>query len=257
MYWSRVLAPAETRYSATEREALAAKESLVRFQPFIEGERILLVTDHSALTWVKTYENMNRRLAAWGLVFAAFPEMVIIHRPGRIHSNVDPLSRLPRIPGFVSPVRDDLPDLSLSIEHEELQKVWNEFIKNRELAMEGKVADMRKSKKANAPEETHLHVYVDEDMIKHFVEGYAADKEFSKVLERMRNEDFDERKYRAYRVADNGLLYFEDEDSHLRLCIPSPERSAIVRVVHDEAHEGTHAGWEHTLTSAQERFYWP
>jgi hypothetical protein len=58
-YWSGVLAPAETQYSATEQEALAAKESLVRFQPFIEGERILLVTDHSALTWAKTYENAN------------------------------------------------------------------------------------------------------------------------------------------------------------------------------------------------------
>jgi RNase H-like domain found in reverse transcriptase len=91
-YWSRVLNPAETRYSATEREALAAKESLVRFQPFIEGERILLVTDHAALTWAKTYENANRRLAAWGTVFAAYPELVIVHRPGRIHSNVDPLS---------------------------------------------------------------------------------------------------------------------------------------------------------------------
>ena len=101
-YWSRVLHSVETRYSATEREALAAKEALVRFQPLIEGERVLLVTDHSALTWEKTYENANRRLAAWGLVFAAFPEMVIIHRPGRAHSNVDPLSRLPRVPSFVS-----------------------------------------------------------------------------------------------------------------------------------------------------------
>jgi len=62
-YWSRVLHSAETRYSATEREALAAKEALVRFQPLIEGERVLLVTDHSALTWAKTYENTNRRLA--------------------------------------------------------------------------------------------------------------------------------------------------------------------------------------------------
>src|SRR5580693_5694862 len=70
-YWSRVLHSAETRYSATEREALAAKDALVRFQPLIEGERVLLVTDHSALTWAKTYA--NRRLAAWGLVFAAFP----------------------------------------------------------------------------------------------------------------------------------------------------------------------------------------
>ena len=242
-----MLAPAETRYSATEREALAAKESLVHFQPFIEGERILLVTDHSALTWAKTYENANRRLAAWGLVFAAFPEMVIIHRPGRIHSNVYLTCR---IPNFVSPARDDLPDLSLLTEHDELQKVWNEFIKDQELVTESKLVDVEKGKKGNTSTETHLHIYVKGDLIKRFVEGYTVDKEFSKV-------NFDERKYRVYRVADNGLLYFEDADSRLRLCVPNSERSAIVKAIHDEAHEGTHAGWERTLASAREHFYWP
>ena len=128
-YWSRVLHSAETRYSATEREALAAKEALVCFQPLIEGEGVLLVTDHSALTWAKMYENVNRRLAAWGLVFTAFPELAIIHRPGRVHSNVDLLSRLPRIPDYVSPAREDLPSQSLSTEHENLQQLWHDFIK--------------------------------------------------------------------------------------------------------------------------------
>ena len=112
-----------------EREALAAKEALVCFQLLIEGERVLLVTDHLALTWAKTYENANRRLAAWGLVFTAFPEMVIIHRPGRVHSNVDLLSRLPRLPGFISPAREDLPNQALSTEHEDLQRLWHNFIK--------------------------------------------------------------------------------------------------------------------------------
>jgi hypothetical protein len=51
-YYSRRFKGAEQRYSTTEREALAAKEGLVRFQPYIKGERILLVTDHSALQWV-------------------------------------------------------------------------------------------------------------------------------------------------------------------------------------------------------------
>jgi hypothetical protein len=98
-YWSRSFKGAETRYSTTEREALAAKEGLVRFQPMIEGEKILLVTDHSALQWARTYENANRCLAAWGAVFSAYaPGLEIIHRAGRKHSNVDPLSRLPRAP---------------------------------------------------------------------------------------------------------------------------------------------------------------
>jgi len=50
-YWSRLFKNAETCYSTTEKEALAAKEGLVKFQPFIEGEEVLLVTDHSALQW--------------------------------------------------------------------------------------------------------------------------------------------------------------------------------------------------------------
>jgi hypothetical protein len=96
--------------------------------PRVDSWTGLLVTDHAALTWAKTYENANRRPAAWGLVFAAFPQLVIVHRPGRAHSNVDPLSRLPRIPEFVSPAQDDLPNSSLSTEYEELQQAWNTFI---------------------------------------------------------------------------------------------------------------------------------
>jgi hypothetical protein len=107
-YWSRSLKSAERNYSATEREALGSKEALVRFQPFIEGEAVILVTDHAALQWVRVYENANRRLAAWGAVFAAYPGLKIVHRPGRVHSNVDPLSRLLRIPPRESPVQDDL-----------------------------------------------------------------------------------------------------------------------------------------------------
>ncbi|KAF4619214.1 hypothetical protein D9613_005608 [Agrocybe pediades] len=106
-YWSRSLKPAERNYSATEREALGAKEALVKFQPFIEGEIITLVTDHAALQWARVYENANRRLAAWGAVFAAYPGLKIVHRPGRVHSNVDPLSRMPRIPPHSSPIQDD------------------------------------------------------------------------------------------------------------------------------------------------------
>jgi hypothetical protein len=82
-YYSRRFKGAEQRYSTTEREALAAKEGLVRFQPYIEGEKVLLVTDHSALQWARTYENSNRRLAAWGAVFSAYaPGLEIVHRAG-------------------------------------------------------------------------------------------------------------------------------------------------------------------------------
>ena len=252
---------------------LAAKESLVHFQPFIEGEKVLLVTDHSALTWAKTYENANRRLAAWGLVFAAFPEMVIVHRPGRAHSNVDPLSRLPRIPTFTSPARDDLPEPALTTEHEELQKTWLAFIKERELAVEAKTTTAQAARKrknkatnqgptkdelaGNPHSNSGLHIYASKDMLKRITEGYMADKDFTTLFHRVKDEKTDERKYRAYRISQNGLLYFEDANANIRLCIPASERKEILKEVHDGAHEGAHAGWERTLASLRERFYWP
>lgn len=50
-YWSCILKSAERNYSPTEREALALKEALIKFQPYIEGERILAIMDHAAITW--------------------------------------------------------------------------------------------------------------------------------------------------------------------------------------------------------------
>jgi hypothetical protein len=125
-YWSRSFKGAETRYSTTEREALAAKEGLVKFQPFIEGEKIILITDHSALQWARTYENSNRRLAAWGAVFSAYaPGLEIVHRAGRKHSNVDPLSRIPRAaPDHQSP--DEMKDKPIEMVNdlEAAQEAW-------------------------------------------------------------------------------------------------------------------------------------
>ncbi len=54
-YWSRVLQSAERNYSPTEREALALKEGLIKYQALLEGEEIIAITDHAALTWSRTF----------------------------------------------------------------------------------------------------------------------------------------------------------------------------------------------------------
>ena len=77
-----------------------------RFAHFHVHPRATCIT---ALQWAKTYENSNRRLAVWGTVFSAYgPHLSIVHRPGRKHSNVNPLSRLYWAPPPQdSPARDD------------------------------------------------------------------------------------------------------------------------------------------------------
>jgi hypothetical protein len=78
-YWSRLLKSAEKNYSSTKKEALALKDALVKFQPTLEGEQIMSITNHSALTWSKTYQNVNQRLMSWGITYAAYPKLKIIH----------------------------------------------------------------------------------------------------------------------------------------------------------------------------------
>ena len=82
-YWSRTLKSAERNYSPTEREALSLRDGLVKCQPYLEGEKILAVTNHAAPVWNRT-----------GAVFVAYPDLQIVHRAGRVHSNVDPISGL-------------------------------------------------------------------------------------------------------------------------------------------------------------------
>lgn len=114
-YWSRVLKSPERNYSPTEREALALKEALIKFQPFLEGESVAAITDHAALTWSRRFQNVNRRLLTWGTIFSAYPGLKIVHRAGRVHSNVDPISRLRRrIPPQDSPNTEHIPMLNLT-----------------------------------------------------------------------------------------------------------------------------------------------
>lgn len=124
-YWSRVLKSPERNYSATEREALALKEALIKFQPFLEGSEILAITDHAALTWSTTFQNVNRRLLTWGTIFAAYPGLRIVHRAGRVHSNVDPISRLRRrLPPQTSPDIEHITPIPNSTTDDPLQDMY-------------------------------------------------------------------------------------------------------------------------------------
>ncbi|CEH16608.1 pol polyprotein [Ceraceosorus bombacis] len=93
-YLSRQLQPAEKNYSATEIECLAAVWAIKKLHAYLDGAQFTLITDHTALQWLFNFKGNNRRLAKWMLELQHHrPNMKIIYRQGRVHSNVDPLSR--------------------------------------------------------------------------------------------------------------------------------------------------------------------
>ena len=296
-YWSRTFKAAETRYSTTEREALAAKEGLVKFQPFIEGEKLTLITDHAALQWAKTYENSNRRLAAWGTVFSAYaPHMSIVHRPGRKHSNVDPLSRLYRAPPpHSSPARNDsdkplemnpnFTDATIAQPAEKmafvayslsdcLEETPEIFIRTRSSKDELSEAEQQNNSNhpVNPPRSLeddptgeywgatnpppNIHVHMSEDTLSAWVDGYKQDPHLFKTWDDPKSSIENWIPGHRFLKDDQGLLFFRDADYQPRLCVPKNQRLRLLEEAHEQAYEGAHQGPEKLWQKLSDRFYW-
>lgn len=282
-YWSRVLQSAERNYSPTEREALALKEGLIKFQPFLEGEKILAITDHAALTWSKTFQNVNRRLLSWGLVFSAYPNLRIIHRAGRIHSNVDPISRLRRrVPEQDGPPLDNTPSVPLE-EEDPMRNMFDELGEEFEAQLlETASRYVAAEEFETAREETHKElisaplpygsttlsyqvasryatvVGIDKEEVQRWRDAYAKDEHFAKVLNAFKTEeDFVNPAYRQYLYSDDGLIYFEDSYGNTRLCVPASMQVEIMGEVHNNITEAAHAGYAKTYNRIAGTYYWP
>ena len=62
------------------------------FRVYLHGTKFKEVTDHSALKWLISFKDPACRLARWSIYLQSY-EFEIVHRKGKLHSNVDALSR--------------------------------------------------------------------------------------------------------------------------------------------------------------------
>ena len=92
-YFSHKLNRAQTNYSVTELECLAAVMSLKKFRAYVEGQDFTIITDHASLQWLMRQTDLNGRLARWSLKLQGF-RFKIQHRRGSQNVVPDALSRL-------------------------------------------------------------------------------------------------------------------------------------------------------------------
>lgn len=285
-YWSRILKSAERNYSPTEREALALREGLIKFQTYIEGEKVVAITDHAALTWSRTFQNVNRRLLTWGTTFSAYPDLVIVHRAGRVHSNVDPISRLRRRTPFQDgpadldsrpltigdqvndPLKNTFEELGTRFE-ERLLHVASAHARTLHdddhpapralmVSQQAPFHDTPTTFSYHAAATSTLLVGLADEEVQQWREAYLIDTHYREVLKSLRIEgDPSLSAFPQYYVGDNGLIYFEDWNGAARLAVPESLRLGIIKEIHDTITEGAHAGYHRTYNRVAHTYYWP
>ena len=104
LFLSRDLTPAEQKYWPTELETGALVWALQKLPQYLDHGKLTVHTDHSSITSAfkdlgPVHGKRSNRLANWRLFLQKYIDrMEIKHRPGKLHTNADALSRLPREP---------------------------------------------------------------------------------------------------------------------------------------------------------------
>jgi len=95
-YYAHTFSKVERRYCVTRRELLACVGAIRHFNHYLLGASFTVRTDHSALTWLCHFKEVDGQLARWLETLAKY-DFKIIHRKGVRHANADGLSRRPCI----------------------------------------------------------------------------------------------------------------------------------------------------------------
>ena len=91
---SRVLNKAEKSYPATKLECLVIVWAVAKFRPYLMAMPFEVYTDHYALQWLKTMRTGSALLHRWSAALEEY-DFTVRHRPGKVQTHVDGLSRLP------------------------------------------------------------------------------------------------------------------------------------------------------------------
>ena len=264
-YWSRLFKQSEKNYSATEKEALALKDALVKFMPVLEGEDIMAITDHSALTWGRTYQNVNKRLQTWGLTYNAFPKLKIIHRAGRVHSNVDPISRLHRrIPFYDSPEFLNDPQIELNASqnidfYEKYQHKVESMAYKIALDQQDSVfiTDIENDQYAisyHTSNRMETELYFNTEDLKEWTNAYESDEHFKEVVKALGTTNT---KFPQYTLREDSIIMFSNWTGYNRVCVPKVLVPEVLKEIHDGITGTAHGGYEKTYRRIAQIFYWP
>ncbi len=187
---------------------------------------------------------------SWGLTYSAYLKLKIVHRAGRVHSNVDPLSRLEqRIPFFKQPASND-PNINLSQEKDidfygRMKQKFDTQASALFTSMEiPPTSDIDIPLPHEHPLESlchhtatriETHIHVNPKDIQAILDGYDDDPYFKNILKSFPSEP--PFLFKSFHRNPDGLIYFNDSSGWQHLCIPTSLWQDIMEEIHNSKSE--------------------
>lgn len=256
---SRRFTEAQSKYSATMRECLAVVWSLKQYHDYIAAHHVIVYTDHSALTALRTKRDLPPMLLRWALIIDQYrPD--IRHRPGRLNALADGLSRKDEPEDPRRPIKEhyqELTDLHLA-----LQATQQSASKP-----EKSTPQLSQQQAPNSDNEDILLLAVTAplDNQADARDAQLKDKVWGHIIRYLEANELPSNETMAksivvqssaYEVI-NGVLYRTPEKSYgPRLVVPVTLRTSLMHEQHSLPFSG-HYRLQKTFDRMRQHYYWP
>jgi transposase InsO family protein len=239
-FYSRKMTPTETNYGIHDKELLSIINGTDRWRAELRGlEEFTVITDHKNLEYFRQKRVLTERQVRWMEKLEALPPFTTIHRPGRLSTVPDALSR-----------KDEHDDQGERFQNREA-KLWKEEwdpVAANPAQIEGEP-------------ETRPMTFDEPELQRLWSEGLSGDRDYYVIREAVRQGERQLPRHvvsaQSAQMADctthGELVYYRE-----RLWVPNhePLRTALVQKAHDSAEAG-HPGREGTIALLRRQFFWP
>lgn len=229
LFYSKTMNSSQRKYSATERELLAAFSAITDLRHYLLGKKFTLVTDHKALSLLHNHKDPHYRLARWVAQLQSF-DFNVVYKNGDKHLDADCMSRLARI---FQPA-DSESEIDARKGEDIIRSICTIETENEQVEIEPEASINMRDEQLNDP---YCRKIID-------------------TLESRQLSEADKIRTVGKFTMQENQLYRLHNDNNFLLVIPTTRRASILKACHDIPLAG-HLGFRKTYSVIKTRFYWP
>ena len=272
-YESRKLNPAETRYSAYERELLGIVWAIGKWRHYLEGRHFIVQTDHSSLKHLPNQPSVSRRIWKWVSILQGY-DVEIRHIPGKVNP-ADALTRQVRGADveYADRVKKEDQDwmetvrVPLTATDEEIQCKLRELYSKKGDKSQDPMQFVTPSDQQNQCTLLALSestISIDQGLRQQMMAELRNEEQYSDIIQKLEDPNQTNEVQvndRTYRIKQRILKIHEqrqsDQCDYWRTVVPNNQdiKMQLLREIHAVPYAG-HPGYTRTLEITKQFFYW-